>query len=132
MAAQEQLLLAAAEAGEAGLSTEEQAQLPVVELREMLPFPSINRPALGGWWEGVTQGGDTDRMALGKVGEADCRLFSIVDFVDSCTAEVWHPQPPHSPSNPLIKPLILPWVPLPTVVSHRPSASHHKHHKPST
>jgi len=27
-------------------------------------------------------------MALGKVGEADCRLFSIVDFVDSCTAEV--------------------------------------------
>jgi len=48
VAAQEQLLLAAAEGGEAGLSTEEQAQLPVVELREMLPFPSINRPALGG------------------------------------------------------------------------------------
>ncbi len=37
----------------------------------------INREALGAWWDGL------GRMARGRVGDADSRLFPVADFVDT-------------------------------------------------
>lgn len=56
----------------------------------------LNRDGLGEWWD--TQG----RVKRGPVAAADCRLFAIRDFVESCCAAVarepwrfykWYPKP---------------------------------------
>lgn len=45
-------------------------------------YPSIDRDAVGAWWD--RQG----RLQHARVGDSDCRLFSIPDFIDSLVAEV--------------------------------------------
>ena len=61
------------------ISAAEQARLTAAELRaKHAPFPAIDRPAMGGWWE--AQG----RRQLGSVGDAECRLCGIRDFADAC------------------------------------------------
>jgi aminoglycoside 3-N-acetyltransferase len=42
----------------------------------------INRPLMGRWWD------EQGRLHRGRIGEADCRLFSIRDYVDTVLAEV--------------------------------------------
>ena len=65
------------------ISAAEQARLTAAELRaKHAPFPAIDRPAMGGWWE--AQG----RRQLGSVGDAECRLCGIRDFADACMGEV--------------------------------------------
>ncbi len=46
------------------------------------PFPAIDRPVLGAYWERT---GTLDR---GRVGDADCRLFSVPIYVEALLAEV--------------------------------------------
>lgn len=81
------------------LDAMEQAQMSAAELRDAYaPFPAIDRLALGGWWEGQNQ------RVIGPVGDAECRLCSIRDYVDACCEQVaqnpWvylnmpHPHPP--------------------------------------
>ena len=43
---------------------------------------SIDRPAVGRFWD------DLGRLTFGKIGDADCRLFSISDYVDAVVTEV--------------------------------------------
>ena len=63
------------------------------ELRKLVAFPSINRPALGGFWEGYAAS-RPGMMSKGLVGDAECRLCSITDFVDVLIEEmVNNPQP---------------------------------------
>ena len=59
-------------------------QLTANELTDHAPFPAIDRPALGGWWEGAHGG----RRTLGAVGDAECRLCGIKEYVDACMVEV--------------------------------------------
>jgi aminoglycoside N3'-acetyltransferase len=66
------------------LSAAERAGMGAAELAAALPFPSIDRPALGGWWEGA----GAARRVCGRVGAAECRLCAIDDYVDACRAEV--------------------------------------------
>ena len=66
------------------LSSAERAGMSAAELSQALPFPSIDRPALGGWWEGA----GAERRLRGQVGAAECRLCAIRDYVDACRAEV--------------------------------------------
>jgi len=48
------------------------------------PYPSIDRDILGGWW-------DTNGKPLrARVGDSDCRLFPIRDFIDKLVDEVDH------------------------------------------
>ena len=46
------------------------------------PFPAIDRPVLGAYWE------RTGRLNRGSVGDAGCRLFSVPGYVDALLAEV--------------------------------------------
>ena len=48
----------------------------------LVPYPSLDRNKLGAFWDRV------GRLNRGKVGHADCRHFSIRDYVDSCLNEV--------------------------------------------
>jgi aminoglycoside 3-N-acetyltransferase len=50
--------------------------------RHDFPFNYINRVAVGEYWDSL------QRQARGKVGDADCRLFGIRDFVDTMVAAV--------------------------------------------
>ena len=52
------------------------------------PYQWLQRPALGAYWDRVGE------MGRGRVGDADCRLFGIRDFVDALLKEVERdPQP---------------------------------------
>ena len=46
------------------------------------PYQYLDRQALGAFWDGL------GRMKRGPVGEADCRVFDITDFVDTLVSEV--------------------------------------------
>ncbi len=71
----------------------QQQMMSAEQLRQLIPFPSINRPALGGFWEGHARS-NPGLMTKGLVGDAECRLCSIVDFVDALIQEmVRNPQP---------------------------------------
>ena len=48
------------------------------------PYPALDRTRLGAYWDREAGG----RLARGKVGEADCRLFRIGSYVDALLAEV--------------------------------------------
>ena len=51
-------------------------------------FPALDRVKLGAFWEG------SGELRRGRVGDADCRLFGIRNYVDSLLAEVErNPQP---------------------------------------
>ena len=52
------------------------------DAEEIPPFPAMNRPALGAFWE------RTGTLRRGRVGDADCRLFSVPNYVDALLAEV--------------------------------------------
>ena len=41
------------------------------------PYEFINRSAVGTYWD------ELGRLSRGRVGDADCRLLSIRDFVDT-------------------------------------------------
>ena len=43
---------------------------------------SIDRSAVGRFWD------DLGRLTFGKLGDADCRLFSISEYVDAVVTEV--------------------------------------------
>ena len=43
---------------------------------------AIDRPAVGRYWDAL------GRLTFGKLGDADCRRFSIADYVDTVVAEV--------------------------------------------
>ncbi len=49
---------------------------------EAPPFPAMDRPALGAYWE------RTGKLHRGSVGDADCRLFGVRGYVDSLLVEV--------------------------------------------
>lgn len=67
------------------LAAADQARLTAQELRENhAPFPAIDRPALGGWWEGAAG----VKRTLGAVGDAESRLCGIREYVDACMGEV--------------------------------------------
>ncbi len=53
------------------------------------PYRWLKRPALGAHWDRV---GEMDR---GRVGDADCRLFGIQDFVDALLKEVERDSQPY-------------------------------------
>ena len=46
------------------------------------PYPRFDRPALGSFWD------RQDRLNRDSVGDADCRLFEIKDYVDTLFHEV--------------------------------------------
>ena len=51
-------------------------------------FPALDRVKLGAFWEG------SGELRRGRVGDADCRLFGIRNYVDTLLAEVArNPQP---------------------------------------
>ena len=45
-------------------------------------YPALKRPELGEYWDG------TGQLHRGRVGQADCRLFRIDDYVEGLLAEV--------------------------------------------
>jgi len=47
-----------------------------------MPFVAFDRAKLGAYWDGL------GRLRRGKVGDADCRLFAIHDYVDTLAAAV--------------------------------------------
>jgi aminoglycoside N3'-acetyltransferase len=60
----------------------------LLELDDEVEFVGIDRPAAGLFWDGL------GRLKSGKLGDADCRLFSIADYVDTIVVEVEkNPQP---------------------------------------
>lgn len=57
--------------------------------REKTPqaqYTWLDRDKLGEWWD------RNGRLSRGKVGDADCRLFSIRDYVDTLLQEVRRPE----------------------------------------
>jgi aminoglycoside N3'-acetyltransferase len=95
------MLAEAAESGE--LPASQQDAMSAEELRELVVFPSINRPALGGFWEGFVRSDSGDSggpraaepvLTTRRVGDAECRLCLISEFVDTLIEEmVRNPQP---------------------------------------
>lgn len=49
---------------------------------EAPPFPAMDRPKLGEFWD------RSGTLKRGRVGDADCRLFGVRDYVDALLAEV--------------------------------------------
>jgi aminoglycoside 3-N-acetyltransferase len=65
------------------LSPAAQLRISAAQLQEEgVPFPSLHRQSLGGWWEGQGQ------RRLGTVGDAECRLCLIRTYVDGAMEEV--------------------------------------------
>ena len=63
----------------------------LVELDADVESVGIDRPAAGLFWDRL------ERLKLGKLGDAGCRLFSIADYVDTVVAEVERNPEPYLP-----------------------------------
>ena len=60
----------------------------LLELDAELESVSIDRPAIGRFWDRL------ERLTFAKLGDANCRLFAIADYVDTIVTEVeTNPQP---------------------------------------
>lgn len=63
----------------------------LLELDADVESVGIDRPAIGLFWESL------GRLTFGTIGDADCRLFSIADYVNAVVAEVSSNPEPYLP-----------------------------------